>query len=994
MLPVMMQSSLLHVALLATAVIPSVGAADEAAEGRAFFVDQVYPILKENCFECHGGEKELKGDFRLTSREGLLHGGPLGPGYDEANPEASLLLEMISYKDEDHQMPPKKKLSAEQIGILRSWITRGATYEETLEIKGTAAPRKGFTVRDEDRQWWAYRPLSKTSPPETEDTLWDANGIDAFVRAQLDREGLTPNLPATPQVLIRRLTYDLIGLPPTTEEVEDFVRASEVDPEGAYRAVIDDLLSRPQYGEKWARHWLDLVRYGESNGFERDNPKPGIWRYRDYVVDAFNENLPYDQFVIEQLAGDEIEEPTMRSLIATGYHRLMQWDDEPADREQHVYDVLADNVQITSETFLATTLGCARCHDHKADPVSQKDYYAFMALFKGVTHYTTEGTIVHWADAAEQAAFEKERTAKLKALEAEREALANELRTALKARGIGNDKQEAEAPLLDDARGGGAEWFYTTEQPSADWRDVGFVNKSWYKGMSGFGARNPPNSIIQTVWETPEIWMRTTFGLTTLPDSLILEIHHDDDVEVYLNGALIHEAKGYTRNYEAVVLTKTALNALQTGKNVIAVNCRHVGGGQYIDLSLRTSVGDASSLEGLLSGPGSKAFSQDVKKAAGKDLVGLLKTNSNEIAEWRRAKAGIAINAVTERGPDPGTMNIHLRGSAHAMGEEVLPGLPAVLASADSNPRSVGATPVSREMISSSGRRLELAKWIVDPANALTARVIVNRLWQHHFGRGIVPSSSDFGHLGERPTHPELLDWLAGEFQDSGWDVKAMHRLILLSRTYRMSSEPDSGNLEKDPRNLNFWRFDMRRLTAEELRDSILAVSGNLNLKTQGEWVFPPLPAEVLATASRPGEGWPVSPKVEDHFRRSLYIHVKRSLRHQMLADFDQADTDSTCAVRFATTVPTQALTMLNSGFVNEQASIFADRMRSHSTDIGEQIAGALEIALQRKAAPHEVEHLEALYKSLQKEAGLTSELALDRIALIALNLNEFLYLD
>ena len=263
-------------------------------------------------------------------------------------------------------------------------------------------------------------------------------------------------------MLIRRLTYDLFVLPPTTEEVEDFVRASEVDPEGAYRAVIDDLLSRPQYGEKWARHWLDLVRYGESNGFERDNPKPGIWRYRDYVVDAFNENLPYDQFVIEKLAGDEIEEPTMRSLIATGYHRLMQWDDEPADREQHVYDVLADNVQITSETFLATTLGCARCHDHKADPVSQKDYYAFMALFKGVTHYTTEGTIVHWADAAEQAAFEKERTAKLKALEAEREALANELRTALKARGIGNDKQEAEAPLLDDARGGGAEWFYTT----------------------------------------------------------------------------------------------------------------------------------------------------------------------------------------------------------------------------------------------------------------------------------------------------------------------------------------------------------------------------------------------------------------------------------------------------------------------------------------------------------------------------------------------------
>jgi hypothetical protein len=271
---------------------------------------------------------------------------------------------------------------------------------------------------------------------------------------------------------------------------------------------------------------------------------------------------------------------------------------------------------------------------------------------------------------------------------------------------------------------------------------------------------------------------------------------------------------------------------------------------------------------------------------------------------------------------------------------------------------------------------------------------MVNRIWQHHFGRGIVPSSSDFGKLGEKPTHPELLDWLAGRFVESGWDLKAMHRLILLSRTYRMSSEPGSANLEKDPRNLNFWRYDMRRLTAEELRDSILAVSGNLNRRTGGEWVCPPLPAEVLATASRPGAGWPVARDPADHYRRSLYIHVKRSLRYQMLADFDQADTDTGCAVRFATTVPTQALSLLNSAFVNDQARILAGRMRAEGGNVRERIAAGLLAVLQREAHAEELDHLVALHGDLKSGQGLSEEAALDRVALLALNLNEFIYLD
>jgi hypothetical protein len=991
----MTQPSLVTFAALLALNFTSLAVAEDDAVSRAYFKETVYPLLKENCFKCHGGESELKGDFRLTSREGLLHGGHNGSAYSADDPAASVLLEMISYKDADHQMPPKGKLSDEARTILANWLEMGAPYDPSLEIKGSTTERRGFTVESEDRAWWAYRPISKAAPPEVKDAAWGKNGVDAFIRTQLDREGLTPNPPADPEVLIRRLYYDLIGLPPTPETVDAFVASTAQDPEAAYRGAVEDLLARPQYGEKWARHWLDLVRYAESNGFERDNSKPHIWRYRDYVVDAFNANKPYDQFVIEQIAGDEIAEPTQESLIATGYHRLMQWDDEPADREQHVYDVLADNVQITSETFLATSLGCARCHDHKADPVSQKDYYAFMAFFRGVTHYRTEGTILNWATPEEKAAFEKERFASLAALEGKRTALVEEVRGVMEKAGLLGKASDAPVPpLVDDARGSGAEWSYTTVKPEDDWRDVGYVNKSWFKGMSGFGAANPPGSVIKTEWKTPEIWMRTTFGLKALPESLILDIHHDEDVEVYLNGTRIFEAKGFTTGYETIVLPRSAIDALQTGKNSVAVYCRQTGGGQYIDLSLRTEMGTTGSVESLLTGPGSKRFIEQVKKASGRDLVADLRRLDEELAMTRKSAPGLPINAVTESGPAPEAMHIHLRGSAHAPGEVVEPGLPAVLASEGSDPRFLKAAPVQHEGRATSGRRLELAKWIVDPTNPLTARVMVNRLWQHHFGRGIAPSTSDFGHLGEKPTHPELLDWLATQFRDGGWDMKAMHRLILLSRTYRMSSEPESGNLAKDPRNLNFWRVDMRRLTAEELRDSILAVSGSLSLKMHGEWVFPPLPPEVLATASRPGAGWPVSQNTEDHFRRSLYVHVKRSLRHQMLADFDQADTDTSCAVRFTTTVPTQALTMLNSAFVNEQAAIFAGRMRQSGSDLRAQIGDGLRVALQRPAKPDEIDHLVTFYETLQRKSGLTPAQALDRVALLTLNLNEFIYLD
>lgn len=980
--------------LLIILLIPSVQA-DE--KGAVFYREKVHPILEQNCFKCHGGEDKLKGEFRVTSREGLLRGGEYGPGYDEADPAKSIFLEMISYKDADYQMPPKAKLPAEQIAILDEWVKMGAPYDSALEIKGDPSEaHRGFTLSDDAREWWAYRPLSRSAPPKPRNTDWGKNEIDAFILDKLEKNGLQPNPDAEPAALIRRVTYDLTGLPPTPSQVDDFVAKFKSAPETAYDTLLEELLASPRYGEKWARHWLDLLRYAESNGFERDNPKPVIWKFRDYVINAFNSDIPYDQFVTEQLAGDEIPNRTWDSLVATGYHRLMQWDDEPADRKQHIYDVLADNVQITSEAFLATTVGCARCHDHKADPISQKDYYAFMDLFHGITHYRTEGTIHHWSTEDQKQKFAIEREKNIAALESEVASLDNRIREYLRGEKlIKNQGKAAEQTFVRSGRlESPAQWEFTLKKPTPDWKEVGFRDKMWNKGPGGFGTATP-NHAKKTAWTTSDIWLRTGFGLKVLPDTLTLELYHDEDVEVYINGVEVFRATGYTSDYEYFPLDQKAIDALQTGRNVIAIHCKQTGGGQYIDAGLRTVASDSSKLEDIIRTNGNKKLiTQITKHFEGKNLYQSYLDKKKEIENWKNRKAGEPLNIVQERGETPQPLHIHLRGSAHAPGEQVYPGFPAVLGKGTNEPIPAAATPVSWTGGKTSGRRLALAKWITSEDNPLTSRVMANRIWQHHFGRGITPSTSDFGTLGEMPSHPELLDWLALRFQSSGWKIKDMHRLILKSRSYRMSSAPNSGNSQIDPGNHYFWRNNMRRLTAEEIRDSILTVSGKLVEQIGGDWVYPPLPQEVLATASRPGKGWPVSADENNHFRRSIYIHVKRSLRHPMMTDFDQADTDSPCAVRFATTVPNQALMMLNSKFVNDHAAIMAERIQGYDGDERDLIASTLKMVTQTEPDDRDVDRCLDLYQRFQSDAGLSPDDAMKRIALLALNLNQFLYLD
>ncbi|NNE90133.1 MAG: DUF1553 domain-containing protein [Verrucomicrobiales bacterium] len=963
-------------------------------DGVAFYKEKIHPLLKEHCFKCHGGEEKLKAHFRITSREGLLRGGDYGPGLDETDPAKSLILEMISYKEDDYQMPPKAKLPDEQIALLTKWVEMGAPYDPSLEIKGGAGEgKKQFSITDADREYWAYTPVK-----EHDLGKWKANPVDFFVKKKLDEAGLKANGAAPAERLARRMFYNLIGLPPTLEEVAKFEANFAKDEDAAVEELIDDLLARPEYGEKWARHWLDIVRYAESNGFERDNPKPEIWRYRDYVIDAFNEDKPYDQFVIEQIAGDEIAKPTQASLTATGFHRLMQWDDEPADRKQHVYDVLADNVLVTTEAFLGMTMGCARCHDHKADPISQKDYYSFMAFFHGVTPYQTPGTIRPWASEEEIAKFEAERKKRIEEKQAFIAKAEADMTAHLNAvgkmvpKGQGKAKTPVKSFVRDAREPNGATWFFPTTQPAPGWKEVGQVVKDWTKSQGGFGNANPPNTKIKAKWDTKEIWMRTNFGSKDIPEKLVLEIYHDEDVEVYLNGVEIYLAKGYVTDYQLIELDDKALNAFQTGKNVLAAHCKQTGGGQYIDMALRTGAHKPDSLPEALR-RGGKKLEQELEMKFSRNIVKEWRDAKGAIGQIQRENPGIPLNAVTETGPNPQPLHVHLRGSAHAPGDEVVPAFPTVLSDTD-GPKPASFEPVEQRGAKSSGRRLALAKWIASPENPLTGRVMMNRIWQHHFGRGIVASSNDFGKLGEVPTHPELLSFLAAELVNRGWSLKEMHKLIMMSETYRRSSAPNEDNLLKDPSNNLFWRYNMRRLTAEEMRDSMLYLSGKLNLEDRGgKWVYPPLPKEVLATASRPGAGWPISKNERDHYRRSVYIHVKRSLRHQMLADFDQADTDSPCAVRFTTTVPTQALTMLNSKFVNDQAALFAQRLKDEGT-VENRVKKGLELAFQRNPEADEVAHCVEMIGKFQSEHELTEDQAMERFALLALNLNEFVYLD
>ncbi len=938
------------------------GVSQEINEGPDF-ARQVQPVFAKRCFMCHG-PNETEGGLSLSTREGALS--ELESGERAVVPgdvEKSVLLERIRGEGDGDRMPPEgKPLTPEEIESIEKWILDGAPWSEH----------------------WSFSPPVATEVPQVQQKSWVNNPIDAFVLAGLENAGLKPAPRADQIALLRRAYYDLTGLPPTIEQVDRFLADQRPD---AFERVVDELLDSEQYGEKWATHWLDIVRYAETNGYERDSRKELIWKYRDYVIRSLNEDKAYNRFVQEQLAGDELPDRSGDSVIATGYYRLGIWDDEPADRELARYDYLDDILRTTGETFLGLTIGCARCHDHKIDPISQEDYYSMLDFFSNISpHGAGKTNHIAISSVDDRKAYEQQVESK-RILE---ERLSAEIKE-FEARLVSRVKEahpdleiDVRAPepkdghVLPDARTEMKPWRYTQDKPDGNWFDIAFDDSKWKTGNGGFGTPGTPNAKIGTRWQTQDIWIRRDFRLQDIPQQVTLSLHHDEDVEVYLNGGLIVQLKGYVVDYKDIDISKQVSTLLQTGRNTIAIHCRQTGGGQYVDAGIRVDGVD----------PIARLFAEYGDELLGGEAVKNYEMKRAELAQSLANVPELPVDyamAVAERGE----MATHVlgRGLPAMKGKEVFARFPQVLDPPE--PEIDGG-----QVEGSSGKRLALAKWVTDPDNPMTSRVMVNRIWQHHFGRGIVRSSSDFGFQGMRPTHPELLDWLALHFTKDGWSLKRLHKLIMMSNTYQMSSTYNEQSYEADPNNELLWRYNLRRLTAEEIRDSILTASGKLNLEMFGPSIFPPVSDEVLATASRPDAAWGRSPEDQAN-RRTVYVHVKRSLRPPMLANFDAPETDTACAVRVTTTVPTQALGMLNSEFMNEQAKWFSERLRREAPDSLEaQVVLASRLTTGRTPSAEEVKRDLEFMAELQRDEGLDEAEALRLFALTLLNMNEFVYLD
>lgn len=964
---------------LALIVVPAIRGADgekpPSPAAVQFFESKVRPILVESCFKCHGAKKQ-RGGLRVDSRAALLEGGDQGPALVPGHPEKSLLLKAVSHEDKDLKMPPSQKLRKEQIADLARWVKLGAPWPGGGTVVKT--PRKGeHTITDKDRTHWAFQPIQRPAPPVVKNAGWVTNPIDALILARLEAKGLAPSPPASKRELVRRLYYDLTGLPPTPAQVEAFANDSAPD---AYTKLVDQLLESPRYGEKWGRHWLDLVHYAETNSYERDNPKPHVWRYRDYVIRSFNADKPFDQFIKEQLAGDELPRKSADALIATGYYRLGIWDDEPSDPLQARYDMLDDIVATTGQVFLGLTFDCARCHNHKIDPIPQKDYYRLLAFFHNVNHYrnggpTDEAPLL--PDAETQRRLEVE--------ERQIEQRRRELQTRVAA-------LEKEFRV----RAGQAKASIGTDLTNLGYR---LYQGAWTR-LPDFDRLKPtatgklPTNLFDLVVRPGNDNFGLVFEGTLLVPAAgkyTFHLDSDDGSRLTINSARLIEHDGI----HGVGKEHSATVALPAGR--VPVRLDYFQGVYGLGLKVAWSGPgfERRPLSTLESGSIAPIDFAEYIRMRGAQFLG--RERYTEYVDLKRQikalqrRRNVSVErclCVTEAGRSAPPTHVLIRGNPHVKGDRVEPGFPVIFNLPE--PKLPEPTPTAR----SSGRRTVLANWIASPENPMTARVIVNRVWQQHFGRGIVRTPNDFGLQGSRPTHPELLDWLATELIAKGWRLKALHRIILTSSAYRMSSRGNPAALAADPANDLFWRFDMRRLTAEEIRDSILAVGGTLNLKMYGPGVYPSIPKEVLAGQSVPGRGWGRS-SPEEAARRSVYVHVKRSLLLPILESFDVAETDRTTPVRFATTQPTQALGMLNGEFLHEQAAQLARRLkREAGADATRQVRLALSLVTQRPPTDTEVRRGVALIEALRTRDGASPEVALNTFCLVALNLNEFVYLD
>jgi len=753
-------------------------------EGVDFFENKIRPALVRHCYSCHSGDPtKAKGHFVLDTYQGLRKGGESGEVISPGHPEKSLLIEALKY--EGLEMPPKEQLSEELIEDFEKWIEMGAPDPRV----GKAANPRNKVDLSVAKRYWAFQRPKLPTPPTVHDTHWSYSDIDKFILARLEKEGLKPVANADPTTLIRRVTFDLTGLPPTPEEIDAFVGDTSGS---AYLNAVDRLLQSPRFGERWGRHWLDVVRYAESSGKERNLPYRYAWRYRDYVIDSFNADKPYDKFIVEQLAGDLVlaKNPAEHTnlLVATGFLAIGPKSANMQNAEQFKVDVVDDQIDVTGRAFLGMTIACARCHDHKFDPIPQTDYYAIAGVFQS--------------------------TETLAGIQAGR-------------------KTTTETQLI----------------------------KLWTDN------KHPKNDSEKEVKEI---------------EQEIANVEHQLD----------------------------ELHKLQKRANMRPANQQMKQGGK----AKRQPVQNSPKID-------RKQVREDIKKLEDKldDLEGKLPASSNLAMGVQDAKSPI---------------NTHLlvRGELKEKGEEVPRGVLTVLKTSDTN-----------HFPQNHSGRMQLARWIADNNNPLTARVMANRVWLHLMGQGIVDTVDNFGALGNEPSHPELLDLLAVRFMEDKWSVKKLIRSIVLSHTYQLSSEHDDHNYDKDPDAKFWWRMPRRRLDAEEIRDAMLMASGQIDLER-------PDGSRVMELSNRGvGGGKGMQDIRKPSTVRSVYLPILRGVVPDMLGAFDMADPNLIVGKRDVTTVPTQALFLMNNPFVLRQSEEMAKRvLKTEKLDQNGRIDLAYRLAVGR----------------------------------------------
>ena len=849
------------------------------------FETRVLPVLEVNCASCHSPKVKTSG-FSVATIEAVIAGGNKhGRAVVPGHPEQSALVKVLK-GDIAPRMPFGKTLEDADMAVIEGWI-RGLNPSQAA---GAGQP-----------SLWPYQKPVRRDPPKP------GHPIDAFLTEKLSAKKLTFAPEASKRPLARRVYFDLLGMPPPPAELSAFLDDSS---SGAYAKLLDRLLADPRYGERWGRHWLDLVRYGETSGLEGDGPIGNAWRYRDWVIDAFNADMPYDKFVIKQLGGaDEHSQtrnnyaPDVQGHVPVAFLRLAPWDRSNLVADEVRQNYLNEVATVTSSVFLGLTMGCARCHDHKYDPIPTKDFYRFQAFFSAIR---AEDVEVPYRDKAFAEWAQKK---------------VEEYQTRVKSGPEKKELDELEKSLLlrlvERRSAELAEWKATREELRLEFR------------------RKP-----RTLFTEAEI---ARF------DQLLEDAARTQDLE-----------------------EKTALDRYEAG----LLNRLKPDAARYQALTVddvRAEIGKTAS----------KVYSADVREKH-REFSGKVDVFRRRAARLQPRTLSITNVPGPPNGPGLPLTHVLISGDYRQPGEAVEAGFPSAITG---NMKPAAFETDRYRQFPTRGRRITLAKWIASKENPLTARVMVNRIWQHHFGRGIVETASDFGKNDSRPTHPELLDWLANRFVDEDWSVKAMHRLMLTSAAYRQSAEnPAAADNTADPENTLLWRFSRRRLEAEEIRDSVFAVSGRLNLKQGGPSVYPPLPAD-LADFARygrtGGEMWEANEHEEDNRRRSVYTFQRRSLPQPMMLAFDAPVFSESCERRSNTTTALQALSMLNGDLLHEESVHLADRVATEAgADSRARVARAFEIVLGRAPGADE----------LDKFAGHAGSLA--AVCRVLLSSNEFLYID